>query len=123
MMILFGWLFITSFVVCSVYCIEPIVIPETCSEPVFFSYPDDCKSFYMCFNGRPLKRSCEAGMYWDDKQKTCDRPNIAMCKEVPAIHPGQRKPTPKPVEKPKNLKVICYCKYCYFTTQNAYRLN
>ncbi|GLV44879.1 Mucin 68D [Carabus blaptoides fortunei] len=43
--------------------------------------PDDCSSFYECYNGRPFIMHCPENLLFNKEKKYCDWPQDANCCE------------------------------------------
>lgn len=41
--------------------------------------PEDCGSFYKCYQGKPTLIKCPSGQEWANDLKRCDWPSIAKC--------------------------------------------
>lgn len=52
-----------------------------CSNPATMFQPDPaaCTNFYMCSNGRGVKRACPALLYWNQAEELCDWPRNVAC--------------------------------------------
>lgn len=63
--------------------------PSECNCPaeddpqhdVLCSNPNDCSSFYKCFEGHPSLIQCPPGQEWANSLERCDWPEIANCHE------------------------------------------
>lgn len=68
-------------ILCNVDFAELRGLPEC--RGTYLSYPEDCTKFYLCLRGRLFKLPCSKGLHWNEKRKTCDKPAIANCVEIP----------------------------------------
>lgn len=46
---------------------------------VFLSDFNDCGSYFLCYNGNPISRSCAEGFWWDMYDQWCTTPDIVRC--------------------------------------------
>ncbi|GBL77956.1 Tissue factor pathway inhibitor [Araneus ventricosus] len=44
-----------------------------------FPNPDNCRTYFQCSGGKPQLRSCQSGLHYSDKSKTCEKPCDAYC--------------------------------------------
>lgn len=61
-------------------------------EPTFLPDSQDCRIFYECSNGVPIKQVCADGMYWDPSRNVCDDPKNVQCENKPMREKQNLKP-------------------------------
>jgi Chitin binding Peritrophin-A domain len=80
---------------------------------VFLADEDDCASYYVCFNGDMIHRTCHLPLLWDHRNSWCDFPQNVIC---PSLCPGLDDPD-NPVYIPHETN----CSY-YYLCFNGTRL-
>ncbi|CAG2106709.1 unnamed protein product [Medioppia subpectinata] len=49
------------------------------TENGLFANPNDCNTYYECYDSRMWSRNCRPGLHWNPIIETCDYPNKAVC--------------------------------------------
>jgi Chitin binding Peritrophin-A domain len=53
---------------------------------VFLADEDDCASYYVCFNGDMIHRTCHPPLLWDHRNLWCNFPQNVICPSLcPAV--------------------------------------
>ncbi|XP_054280877.1 chitin-binding domain protein cbd-1-like [Macrosteles quadrilineatus] len=53
--------------------------PKKCPVGEYFSDPDDCRVFYQCDHGRPVRKRCSPGTVFNPVSWVCDWPYNVDC--------------------------------------------
>lgn len=48
-------------------------------NPVFLPNPNDCSSYFFCFKGTPLPKTCAENLWWDIEFNWCTYPEDTTC--------------------------------------------
>lgn len=65
-------------------------------NPTFVPNPNDCGSYYVCFNGDLIQRSCAENLWWDVNDEWCTYAVGVTCDPRTPNNPNA--PTEPPVE-------------------------
>ncbi|XP_054262445.1 peritrophin-1-like [Macrosteles quadrilineatus] len=87
--------------------------PKTCPDGKYFPDPDECRVFYQCDRGRPVRKFCGPGTVFNPKSWVCDWPYNVDCgasHETSTKSPNQCKDGfdyPDPVTCPSKVFYQC----------------
>ncbi|XP_070504798.1 uncharacterized protein [Chironomus tepperi] len=60
-------------------------------SPVFVADPVDCKVYYHCSHGIPVRKVCDADLWWDIVNKACTSKEYVTCDKRAIINPNNLK--------------------------------
>lgn len=85
-------------------CDQNYVCPpvDNVDNPIISPDWDDCRKYFICFNGTPLPRFCAEDFWWDARKGWCTTADEVECDERTTINPDN--PVP-PTEPP----IISHC--------------
>ncbi|XP_070504765.1 uncharacterized protein [Chironomus tepperi] len=71
-------------------------------SPVFVADAEDCRFYYQCSNGIPVKKSCPYGQWWDILNNRCNsKANLVVCDKRTIYNPSTKKYSSQLINEPK----------------------
>lgn len=75
-----------------IYCPEN----DDPNKLVFLSDFNDCSSYFLCFNGNPISRSCAQDFWWDMNNNWCTTADLVTCDPRAPNNPQNPRTTRNP---------------------------
>lgn len=79
-------------------CDQNYICPpvDNVESPIISPDWDDCRKYFICFNGTPLPRFCAEGFWWDARQGWCTTADVVECDDRTTINPDNPVPPTEP---------------------------
>lgn len=73
-------IFVSGFLLSQFNFISSQTVVSTCTESeAYYANPNDCRSYYYCWNGEMYLQYCPEGYYFHLAGRTCELPEVADC--------------------------------------------